>query len=1339
MNCSACTQGWIGNDCSVIISKSNLSAVCTGYGNIITLDGVGYSVTGTGEHILFSLSDLEIQISIIPCYQSQRCINAVAIVVMTSVITIHAPYQDGSNPIMWIDKVQSFSLKTLFNSNKNTFTVERSSWESFKFYSDNLLLEIRVFGRYIDLAFTLTDPSWCSHSKGLWGSCDGDSMNDLVFRNSFNISKNLSAIDEISKTFIQKFISSWKVSNSSVSAFIFNLAGVNEPRFKTDSGYCLRFKDTGVTSKNLFTLAGQDITIEIMVNLEGNDGTIFSYATTSTLAIVVKTTVRIYYGPQEFNTFLKLQQNRWNLISLIWLKRNRIIQFVLIEDSGKTHVRNFPVNGKQDIFEPGGTLTLGYWYPSGKDTGSSISGGFFGEMDEVRIWNKQRSITDIASSRLTIVDCSSKDLASLWRFDEGQGKFATDCVVGVRLEFPIRGQGPNWVYSSANLQLQRIKNTLQILTNNEKLSFERACNEHVFRGGYSEQCNVLDSNVKLFYAMACYELSLYNGGIEERVWSVYTYLDYCKANLGTTKWPGNKYCDYVTNLQLPDWVSSQCQTHCKFGKVLNNGDCQCENGFYGKMCSHECPGGYAKPCGGFNECNKLSGRCKCPLNANRSSDCKSCTLGWTGEKCSVALTDNARSRKTIPVCQSYGGGHYTTFDGSNYDVKSFGEYYLIRSSNFIVQVRQEPCLNSSSCVSAIALRLGKVNLTIRASYKDQGAPSLYINQYKTDYTVKQYIAGGYEFVQKLLGFFRITRGAESVLEVRAQQKYLSFSLFSDVKSCWNISGLCSSCDNNTANDFEATTLRRRKRSTDDQKESISKFEETWSVQPPDSMFVYKEREQSEMSSSEYCLQYDGTSVDTRAIYGSFTTSENVTFEFFIKVKKHGGTILSYASQNTFGIINDVTIKIQFSINIMDTGIRLTTGQWYWLTVTFSKHTRIMRVYCLDASGLMRQRTMVVPYNLYTSGGVLSVGHWQTTGGGSTKVNRQPFFGYIDEIRIWDIIIEAAAVKQSRDRLIKYGVPGLLSLWLFDEGEGTIAHDIIGGHHFRLPVEKTARPHWVFSHARTSPPVSSSGNILWSNETLKKKGENICDLFIMKYLHTSDCGKVLGLAHAQSYYLRCLDDVKASGVLSSAFQSIVNYADYCQTILKLKTWSLDSYCNKIPQEYVGVMKGPHCNVTCLFGEVTDNGCVCYTGYWGKNCSSVCPQGAITPCNGRGVCSSNNGKCTCDYNWRGDENCTTCTTGWEGKDCSVASATHGNASSVGLTGGHYQTFDGVRFTFLVTGEFKVVQSAKLVVHVRQVPCHNGRLRCIDGLAFLLENKVEFIVLGLVPGTGKMAYLH
>ena len=81
--------------------------------------------------------------------------------------------------------------------------------------------------------------------------------------------------------------------------------------------------------------------------------------------------------------------------------------------------------------------------------------------------------------------------------------------------------------------------------------------------------------------------------------------------------------------------------------------------------------------------------------------------------------------------------------------------------------------------------------------------------------------------------------------------------------------------------------------------------------------------------------------------------------------------------------------------------------------------------------------------------------------------------------------------------------------------------------------------------------------------------------------------------------------------------------------------------------------------------------------------------------------------------------------------MVSATQGNASSVGLTGGKYQTFDGIRFTFLATGEFKVLQSPEIVMHLRQVPCHNGRFRCINGLGLLLESQGGVDDTNLSPG--------
>lgn len=1335
LNCSTCGPGWTGQNCSLVVTpRSNVSAICTGYGSIITLDGVGYKIEESGEHVLFSFNDLKILINIVPCYHTRRCINAIALVFMTSTIVIHAPYENGGDPIVWVDKVKSSSLETVFQSNHNVFVLTRVSLEHFRLISkNNLLLDMRIFGRYIDLTITVVNSTWCLHSMGLWGNCDGNILNDFNKRNRQNIYQNLSTIHEVSQDYINNFVRSWKIKDNSTSVFIFESNELNEPRFKTDSGYSVRFKDSGLTCRNLFTMSGGDVTMEMMVKWDGIDGCLFSYATTSTLSIVIKTTVRLYYGTQEFDTLLQLQKKQWNTIVLIWRKTNRAIQFVLIEDSNRNHVRNFRLSGEQDIFASGGTLGLGYWYPTGGVT-TLIPGAFVGEIDEVRIWNVRRSVADILSSRNSALKCELQGLANLWRFDEGQGNIAKDCVSGALFHFPAQGNKPTWVFSTFHLTIREIRKS----SHQERSAVEDVCRNEIFVKAEGE-CHNIDDKVKIFFAVACYELMSSSTDIEKRLWSAVTYLDYCKASLGLPEWPGKSYCFELQSLSLPNWMKLSCQQSCKFGSSVNSDICKCEYGFYGKNCSRECPGGNISPCGGFSDCDKISGACSCPLNANVSGDCLTCSSGWRGEQCSIAATKNVREESTRPICQVYGAVHITTFDGSNYDAKAAGEFYLIRIDDFITQIRNEPCLNSSICTSAVALRLQEVNVTIRASYEERGLPLLYIDQYKTDYTIEKSIKGGYRFRQKQPGLFEVTKDSIPIIEVRMQEKYLSFSLFSDVKTCLDSSGLCSSCDNNTENDFVITNeLRRRKRATNAERESTSAFVQKWNVLPPDSMFVYKEKEKREISISEYCLQYNGTSIETQAIYDSFTTSEDVTCELFVKIEKRGGTILSYAAQTTFGIINDETIKIQFGDNVLDTGIRMIFGQWYWLTITFSRTTRIMRVYSLQADGVMYNRILLVPYEIFTSGGVLSIGHWQSTGSGVTIVNRKPFYGLIDELRIWNITIQPEFVKQSRDRYIKYKVPGLLSLWLFDEGEGTIAHDIISGRDFTFPIKINARPSWVFSYARTTIPNISIDNLIWKNNSLKKEAEDLCNKFIMNDLHASKCGSRLGLAHGQYYYTSCLNDVKSSNAISSAFQSIVNYADYCQNILQLKTWPLDKYCNDLPKQYIGVHKGVHCNITCVFGHVESEICVCNTGYWGKNCSFVCPEGALNPCNRRGVCSPVTGRCSCEYNWQGNENCTGCSLGWEGSDCNVASATHGNASSVGLTGGNYQTFDGIRFTFFATGEFKVLVSFEIIIHTRQVPCYNGQSRCIDGLAFLLEDKDELVILASVPGEGNCLIL-
>ena len=61
------------------------------------------------------------------------------------------------------------------------------------------------------------------------------------------------------------------------------------------------------------------------------------------------------------------------------------------------------------------------------------------------------------------------------------------------------------------------------------------------------------------------------------------------------------------------------------------------------------------------------------------------------------------------------------------------------------------------------------------------------------------------------------------------------------------------------------------------------------------------------------------------------------------------------------------------------------------------------------------------------------------------------------------------------------------------------------------------------------------------------------------------------------------------------------------------------------------------------------CTCDSGYYGSNCTGVCPGGVSNPCNNAGVCDQVTGICYCECGKGGEEctedDCETC----ESKNC------------------------------------------------------------------------------------------
>lgn len=59
-------------------------------------------------------------------------------------------------------------------------------------------------------------------------------------------------------------------------------------------------------------------------------------------------------------------------------------------------------------------------------------------------------------------------------------------------------------------------------------------------------------------------------------------------------------------------------------------------------------------------------------------------------------------------------------------------------------------------------------------------------------------------------------------------------------------------------------------------------------------------------------------------------------QIFVKIQTVGGTILSYATDETFAIVNDVTIKVYFGPSFFDTGEGLEPNRWNLLSVVYRR-------------------------------------------------------------------------------------------------------------------------------------------------------------------------------------------------------------------------------------------------------------------------------------------------------------------------------------------------------------------------------------------------------------------
>lgn len=175
-------------------------------------------------------------------------------------------------------------------------------------------------------------------------------------------------------------------------------------------------------------------------------------------------------------------------------------------------------------------------------------------------------------------------------------------------------------------------------------------------------------------------------------------------------------------------------------------------------------------------------------------------------------------------------------------------------------------------------------------------------------------------------------------------------------------------------------------------------------------------------------------------------------------------------------------------------------------------------------------------------------------------------------------------------------------------------------------------------------------------------------------------------------------------------SVLNYAEYCQIILKLDNWPAQSLCTEMANDAAFfALFTDYCDPACYFGS-KDGGteCICNTGYWNTSCDQVCPGGISNPCSGYGSCDMKTGSCDCPANRQGSDDCSNCTDGWMGSSCDIAVNELNGTKSIAMTRqlGHMTNLDGLSFIIRDPAEYTLLtMSNVLMIEGKLISCHQN----------------------------------
>lgn len=850
-------------------------------------------------------------------------------------------------------------------------------------------------------------------------------------------------------------------------------------------------------------------------------------------------------------------------------------------------------------------------------------------------------------------------------------------------------------------------------------------------------------------------------GVKDVTEAIIDYSDYCQNLLGLSTWPASSLCeDSKVKSYINTVMGEYCEPVCAFGKKNITNGCECDLGYWNTTCDEICPGGYSKPCSGYGNCDQLSGTCQCPVNRRGSEDCLLCSSGWLGENCEIAENNFTATNKS--VAQFSGLGHIYNLDGLFFIIRKPAEYnFLTIASNVLVIGKLISCYQNFTCLSFLGIRIddnqhGYVSTTVQHSIGKDRSLVFFLENTEFSLDTPIYFKG-MSVSKAQSDEIRYMINSEIEIIVRLQGRYLNVQINLPNSLVSSTTGLLSgkgsmqstskldhlmytevyqmkTCESNSSKQMsssvpyqELLTMRyvtSNNTFNESSKLNIERFE----VTPCDRIIFYPSKSFEAQGVGGYNLNFQFANAFTLVDFQK-ETGDNLTLEFLIKLQNSsdaGGLIVSITNDDSFLLVSSPLFEIHYNNQVYNTSIELEKGKWNKVVLMYIRSTGNTEIYQFNSTGFIQRRNLKLPANLFNSTGLLSIGNAQPPSNGMPFRIPPSLKGQIDNVILWNIPVEPNIILDIW-KIDPIDVRHLLiSVWTFDEGDGTTSTDLLREKKISFPNEPWSLPLWEpsdFEYSKYIYPEISQ--FYFWNQTLMFIGEQLCGRIFNDQSIRLQCSQISDSIKT-AYYLSCMQSLSATSDQSAAYNILLLYGENCRVTIDPTSNITDEICREIFEKNI---ETTNCFKICKNGVMSASGkCVCFNGFFGSTCNDVCPGGSLNSCSNHGICNES-GSCNCEWNWD-TTNCSSCVNGLNGTDCHVLNIAQlsdpNNRYKAYATGfADFLTFWGEQITLnTISGVFTLFQTASINIQIYQVTCKIDS-SCVIAVSFQYNNTSLVIV--------------